>query len=179
MMFHSISDTKSLSHNRRSSKPRSEPEILDRLDEILAYQAKVCPQILPIKPQSQKILIVAGDGVGYGVISDAFGNRNGVFTHTDPLDELLLDENPDSDTNVDQLLFRLETLMNCNVQQDTFDLLKKYQTKTIQRNEFVRDSCEKFKGKEDFEDLCETSSSVLMKICSRYLVLLSKLELLE
>lgn len=167
IIYFTFLDMNLFSQSKRNSKPRIEREILDRLDKILQHQAVVCPQILPISPQSQKVLIVAGEGVGYGVISNAFGNRNGVFTHSDPLDELLLDENPDSDKNVAKLLFRLETLMNCDIQPETFDLLKKYQAKTIQRNVFVRDACKMTKAGEDLEDLCLTSSKVLMKTCSK------------
>lgn len=113
--------------------------------------------------------MIAGNGAGYGVVSDAFGNRHGVFTHTDPLDEILLNTN-NSETNstISELCRNLDTLNKCRVQHDSFDVFKKYQRKTVQRNEFIRDACSVSGIPGETEDICLTSTNILMKMCSRY-----------
>ena len=97
-------------------------------------------------------------------MSEAFGNRHGVFVHVDPLDEGL--DRADQDPRfIESILYRLENLSRCVTRSDNYDAFKKYERKTISQNDFLRRSCEQ-RGKD--ESVCITSVTLLAEMCKKF-----------
>ena len=101
---------------------------------------------------------------GLKVLSEAFGNRHGVFVHVDPLDEGLdrADEDP---RFIESILYRLDNLSRCVTRPDNFDAFKKYDRKTISQNDFLRRSCQ---SRDKDDSVCVTSVTLLSEMCQKF-----------
>ena len=115
-------------------------------------------------PKKNKILILAHKNSGLKVLTEAFGNRHGVFAHIDPLDEAL-EKNTDP-KYIDSLLYKLDNLFHCVSIPDSFDTFKRSNRKTILSNNFLDRACQCEDPEKDSS--CVTSVNLLSKMCRKF-----------
>jgi hypothetical protein len=123
----------------------------------------VCDQVLPIDTKKQPILILARKNSGLKVLTEAFGNRHGVFVHVDPLDEIA--DRREDPRIVETLLYKLGQLGRCDAGRENFDAFKKSNRKTVSQNDFVRHACRR---DGDGDGVCVTSDVLLSRLCEKF-----------